>query len=426
MLNRNKKTVLLSALLIMALTVSLAFTSSAASGTLSREQIDKVVETSTDTDQVTSPFLSVANDVRESVVGVNNYQMVTSRSNSFGGYGFYYNDPTYQREQLAGTGSGVVVSEYGHILTNNHVIEGASRITVTYGTKEAEATLVVSDESLDVAVLLVSGIDLKPVQLGDSDKIQVGEWAIVIGNPLGQEFDRSVTVGVVSAYNRSIQGTGTDRYGRTTTVTNSMIQVDAAISSGNSGGGMFNMLGQLQGIPTLKYDSSPSMFSSTSIDNIGMCVPINTAKPLIRQALEQYNADTVEAAKVQDSATPSDPNRPRLGIYVDTLSDSFNAAVPGGLPKGAYVAKVEANSPAEKAGLKAGDIIVEVGDTIIASHSDLISALSEMKAGDTVQLKYFRAPGLEDAVSGNANVQSVQEGDYYTVDAELKNLSDNL
>lgn len=429
MLNQKKKTGILSALLVFALAVSLAFTSSAASGTLTREQIDAVVETKTDTDKITSPFLQVANDVRESVVGVNNYQMVTSRGNGFGGFGGFYNfnEPAYQREQLAGTGSGVVISEYGHILTNNHVIKGASRITVTYGTKEAEATLVATDETLDVAVLLVPGIGLKPVKLGDSDSIQVGEWAIVIGNPLGQEFDRSVTVGVVSAYNRSIQGSGNDRYGRRTTVTNSMIQVDSAISSGNSGGGMFNTLGELQGIPTLKYDSSPNMFSNgPSVDNIGMCVPINTAKPIIRQALEEYNADTVKNAKVKDNAQPDDPNRPRLGIMVGTLNDSFNAAVPGGLPQGAYISEVEKDSPAEKAGLKAGDIIVEVNGTVVSSHDALISALSELKAGDSVELKYFRAPGLADVVSGSGDVRSVQEGDYQTTTAELKNLSDSL
>jgi len=325
-----------------------------------------------------------------------------------------------------------VISEYGHILTNNHVIQGASRITVTFGTKEAEAQLIVTDEALDVAVLLVPGIGLKPVELGDSDSIQVGEWAIVIGNPLGQEFDRSVTIGVVSAYDRSIQGSGNDRYGRRTTVTNSMIQTDAAISSGNSGGGMFNMLGQLQGIPTLKYDSSPNMYSnSPSIDNIGMCVPINTAKPLIRQALEQYNADTVQAAKIEDkdaeaAADEDTLNRPRLGITVGTLNPSFSASVSGGLPNGAYVREVEAGSPAEKAGLQPGDIIVEVNETIITDQQVLIDTLSGFKEGDKVELTYFRAPGLAQVVDGSADVNTVQEGDYATTSAELKIISKAL
>lgn len=426
-MSNKKKIGILTVMMAFALAVSLAFTSSAASGTLTKDQIDAIVSTETDTKQIESPFLSVANDVRESVVGVNNYQLVTSRRNSFGGFGgYYYSEPNQSREQLVGTGSGVVVSKYGHILTNNHVIKDAGRITVTFGTKEAEATLVASDETQDVAVLLVPGIDLNPVQLGDSDNIQVGEWAIVIGNPLGQEFDRSVTVGVVSAYDRSIQGSGNDRYGRKTTVTNSMIQVDAAISSGNSGGGMFNMLGQLQGIPTLKYDSSRT-FSSVSIDNIGMCVPINTAKPLLRQALEQYNEETVQAAKVEDkSAGSADPNRPRIGITITTLSDSFNSTVPGGLPQGAYISAVESDSPAEKAGLQAGDIIVEVNETIVSSSTSLVEALSEYKEGDTVEVKYFRAPGLAAVVEGRAEIDSIKTGDYATTRAELKKLSDAL
>lgn len=435
-MSNKKKIGMISVLLAFALVVSLAFTSSAASGTLTKDQIDAIVSTTTDTSKIESPFLTVANDVRESVVGVNNYQTVTSRRNSFGGFGgFYYNEPGQSREQLVGTGSGVVVSPYGHILTNNHVIKDAGRITVTYGTKEAEAQLVASDEALDVAVLLVSGIDLKPVELGDSDSIQVGEWAIVIGNPLGQEFDRSVTVGVVSAYDRSIRGSGTDRYGRSTTVTNSMIQVDAAISSGNSGGGMFNMLGQLQGIPTLKYDSSRNMFSSVSIDNIGMCVPINTAKPLIREALEKYNGDTVQAARIEDKAAESEtessssaanPDRPRLGISVGTLSAGFNASVPGSLPQGAYISEVEKNSPAEQAGLQPGDIIVEVNETIIADHESLIEALKDYKEGDRVELTYFRAPGLDAVIRNNADISSVQEGEYATTSAELRNLSKAL
>ena len=435
-MSNKKKTGILTALLAFALVVSLAFTSSAASGTLTKEQIDAVVGTATDTSKIESPFLAVANSVRESVVGVNNYQMVTSRGNSFGDFGFgfgYYNEPNAApRELLRGTGSGVVISEYGHILTNNHVIQGASRITVTFGTKEAEAQLIVTDEALDVAVLLVPGIGLKPVELGDSDSIQVGEWAIVIGNPLGQEFDRSVTIGVVSAYDRSIQGSGNDRYGRRTTVTNSMIQTDAAISSGNSGGGMFNMLGQLQGIPTLKYDSSPNMYSnSPSIDNIGMCVPINTAKPLIRQALEQYNADTVQAAKIEDKDEEAAANedtlkRPRLGITVGTLNPSFSASVAGGLPNGAYIREVEVGSPAEKAGLQPGDIIVEVNQTIITDQQVLIDTLSGFKEGDKVDLNYFRAPGLAQVVAGNADVSTVQEGDYATTSAELKIISKSL
>ena len=430
MIKKTKKLGILSLMLTVALIFSVALTSSAANGTLQQDEINALVNTQTDKTQIDSPFLSVANDVRESVVGVNNYQSINA-GNPFGG-GRFSMEPFQSREQLAGTGSGVVISKYGHILTNNHVIKDAARITVTYGTKVAEATLVLHDDGRDVAVLLVSGIDLAPVPLGNSDDIQVGEWAIVIGNPLGQEFDRSVTVGVVSAYDRAIEGNANDRYGRRTTVTNQMIQVDAAISSGNSGGGMFNMLGQLQGIPTLKFDSSRNFFSMSgaSIDNIGMCVPVNVAKPLIREALEQYNETTVEAAQVRDqneeAQANADPDRPRMGVTVGTLSPSINMSVPGGLPSGAYVSEVEASSPADEAGIKPGDIIVEVDKTIVANHEELIKKLAANKAGDKVEVTYFRAIGLSNVILGNAKVDSIKEGTYETTTVELRSLSKTL
>ena len=140
-----------------------------------------------------------------SVVLVNNYQTTTYNNNSYGFfYGYGYGNPygngrggTTSREQLAGTGSGTVISEYGHILTNYHVVEDASRVTVSDGENEYDATVVVSDESKDVAVLLCPELKATPATLGDSDKLQAGEWAIVIGNPLGEDFFRSTTVGVV-------------------------------------------------------------------------------------------------------------------------------------------------------------------------------------------------------------------------------------
>ena len=327
-----------------------------------------------------------------------------------------------------GLGSAVYIG-HGRIVTAAHVVVGAKVVSLKSSDgRISSASVVAIDEKTDLAILQTN-MRLLPANLSCA-AVPVGTPIVAIGNPLGQEFDRSVTIGVVSAYDRSIQGSGNDRYGRRTTVTNSMIQTDAAISSGNSGGGMFNMLGQLQGIPTLKYDSSPSIYSnSPSIDNIGMCVPINTAKPLIRQALEQYNADTVQAAKIEDkdaeaAADEDTLNRPRLGITVGTLNPSFSASVSGGLPNGAYVREVEAGSPAEKAGLQPGDIIVEVNETIITDQQVLIDTLSGFKEGDKVDLTYFRAPGLAQVVDGSADVSTVQEGDYTS--AELKIISKSL
>lgn len=432
MSNYNKKRFgILAAVLSLVLAAALAVTA-LAQGSISKEDVDKLVNTSTDREQVQSPFTQVSAQVRDSVVGVNNYQRTPNRGQSFGfGYRYYSEAPS--EERVLATGSGVVISQYGHVLTNYHVIRDASKVSITFGSKEAEATVVATDEALDIAVLLVPGVEeLKPVTLGDSDQLQVGEWAIVIGNPLGQVFDRSVTIGVVSAFNREMSGSGTDPYGRRTRVTNDMIQVDAAINSGNSGGGMFNVLGQLQGIPTAKLDNSRSFFAQTQIDNIGMCLPVNAAKPLIREALEKYDAGSVEKAKVTDSeeteeaAVNQDPNRPRMGVEVGTLSDNLSLVRDGTLPRGAFIGKVEEGSPAEAAGLQPGDIIVEARGKIVTNSGDLITQLDGLKAGDKVELKYFRAENLYEVLTREQPLSSLGDGDYHTTTVELKVLSDAL
>jgi len=425
-MNRKKGFSILS--IALALTLALTLAVSAAAGTIAPDEISGLVDTQTDKAQVTSPFIQVANQVRDSVVGVNNYQ--TAMQSRYG-YRFFEQAPEGS-ESVAATGSGVVISKYGHILTNYHVVNGASRLTITYGTKEAEATLVASDQGLDIAILLVSGIDLPAVTLGDSDQIQVGEWAIVVGNPLGQEFDRTVTVGVVSAFNRAIDNSTVDKYGRRSIVTNEMIQMDAAITSGNSGGGLFNILGQLQGIPSIKYDST-AIFGGPSIDNIGMSLPINAAKPLIKEALEKYDGNNVSQANIVDQQTdessivqPADPNKPRMGVTITTLATSYPLVLDGTLPQGAYITAVEASSPAETAGLKAGDIIVEVDSAIVKDSQELVDKLSSYKTGDKVEIKFFRAQGLDDILQGNKNVDTLGEGAYQTVSVELKVLSNTL
>ena len=297
--------VLLAVVMIGATVIS----ANAATNGLTESEIDEIVNTTTDQSKIDSPFLNVVNNVRNSVVGVNNY--ATSTSYYGYGFGYGYGQPE-TRESLRGTGSGVVITEYGHVLTNYHVVDGASRVTVTTGTdeEEHEATVVGYDAELDIAVLEVKNLNLEPVQLGDSDALQVGEWAIVIGNPLGERFSRSVSVGVVSGLGREVTDRSMDKYGRISTVTNTMIQTDAAINSGNSGGGMFNLLGQLQGIPSMYALSSSgsSFFFSTGeqADNIGLCIPINVAKPLITEVLKDYN----NADKSADTRSQSDDGEP--------------------------------------------------------------------------------------------------------------------
>ena len=424
--NIGKPAGLLAAVLALSLVITLAVGPSLSAGasgnTLTKEQISAVVDTATDTSQITSPFIQVAKQARDSVVGVNNYQTV--RRSQFGyNFGFPFDSlPGGEQEQRAGTGSGTVISPWGHVLTNYHVIENASRVTVSIGEKELAATIVGSDSELDIAVLLSPDLDLPAVPLGDSDAIQVGEYAIVIGNPLGQQFERSVTVGVVSAVARKMASSNRDRFGLVTKNENLMIQVDAPISSGNSGGGMFNTLGQLQGIPTLKLvDNNGGFFSSSgySVDNIGMCVPINSAKPLIRSVLENYNPSGAQAQAKPDQTQPVQPSRPRIGVSVGTLSPNWAPVAQGTLPQGAYVANVEKGSPAEAAGLKIGDIIVEADGTAITTQTGLITKLQGMKEGEFVQLKVYRVPGLPEALENSELAQKLGRGEYLDFKVQL-------
>ena len=351
------------------------------------------------------------------MVGINNYQIQRNNYYNYYGFGFGYgygnrgNNNTDQ-EVLYAKGSGVVVSKYGHILTNYHVIEDAAKITVTIADSEEEydAELVSYSKDEDIAVLLVNDLPVPAVELGDSDQLQVGEWAIVIGNPLSDIFARTVTVGIVSALDRAITDSSYDKYGRRTNITNNMIQVDAAINSGNSGGGMFNTLGQLMGIPSRKYSSSGS-YNSASVENIGMCIPINAAKPYIREALEKYNGSSV-AANDRNGTASNTGNKVMLGVTVFTQLNVSDV-----LPNGAIVSQVNDNSNAKRGGIQVGDVIVEVNGTQITSSTDLVNYIQNCKENDTLSVKVYRAPGMDQAITDQGidltGVEKEYSADYY-------------
>ena len=388
---------------------------------------------------VTSPFTEAVAAVRDSVVGVNNYQTVRYSNGGYGNYGWgdffgwsYGNPYGYgngrgqqgveEQEVLAGTGSGVVISE-GYVLTNFHVVENAVKLTVTISEESTEkateynAALVAYDENLDVAVIKVADLNVKPVTLGDSDTLQVGDWAICIGNPLGTEFSGTVTAGIISALNRSVASTSTDKYGRRETITNTMIQTDAAINNGNSGGGMFSTSGELMGIPTLKY--SGSAFSGASIEGIGMCIPINAAKPIIEEALANGGSVEVPADAAAESADAGTEGslvgKPRLGVSISSMNASSQWITSGTLPNGVFVNEVEANSPAEAAGMKAGDIIVDVDGTVITGAQQLQGIIAQHAEGDTLAIKVYRAEGILDATT----LQDISEGEYVDLQVTL-------
>jgi len=422
---------LIAVLLAVVMIGTTLISANAASNGLTEEEINAIVNTTTDESQVTSPFLSVVNQVRNSVVGVNNY----ATTSSYYGYGFGYGYGQPQtRETLQGTGSGVVITGHGHVLTNYHVVEGATRVTVTTGvdSDEHEAKVVGYDADLDIAVLEVTGLTVPAVPLGDSDALQVGEWAIVIGNPLGEKYARSVSIGAVSGLDREVTDRTMDRYGRMTSVTNTMIQTDAAINSGNSGGGMFNILGQLQGIPARYANSSSSSFFSTGreVDNIGLCIPINVAKPLISEVLRDYNgssatrSDAGNGQQQNSAATPVDSplyGKPRLGVTITTITNSSMY----GLPQGALVKQVEKGSPADAGGILPGDIVVELDGTIVDSHNALINKLNGYKEGDSIQVKVYRDADLGAQMNQDSiDMSKVGDGDYVDLTIVLRVIDD--
>ena len=380
---------------------------------------------------LTSPFTEAIAKVRNSVVGVNNYQIVNNYNNGFdgydmfpwsyfgfgngGGYGNGYGrspQPDSSQEIKYGSGSGVVV-EKEYVLTNYHVVEGSHSLKISIDGDEEnlyDATVAAYDEDKDVAVLYVPGLPLEAVELGDSDTLQMGDWVVNIGNPIG--FTGTATAGIVSGLNREIPGDGSsfDKYGRATQVVNTMIQTDAAINSGNSGGGMFNTAGQLVGIPTLKYIGTRYSGNAT-VESIGMCIPINEAKDVISKALEADKTEIAGNESGEATGTESKGDlkgKPRMGVSVQTLRDTQ-----GKLPRGVYVAEVEKDSPAEAAGLQAGDIMVEINGQVITTVEEEIEILSKLKEGDEVKAKVFR-PSMVDK---NGRISS--DGEYIDITVKL-------
>ncbi len=375
---------------------------------------------------VTSPFTEAVRKVQGSVVGVNNYTTYSRNNNGyFGfGYGFGYgygyggpdDDQDTIRQVLQGSGSGVVVAK-GYVLTNYHVVEDATMLEVTSGDKVYPAQLMGTDAAKDIAVMYVEDLDIEPVVLGDSDKLSVGDWAICIGNPLS--FTGTTTVGVISALNRTVKSSATDAYGKR--ATNTMIQTDAAINAGNSGGGMFNVAGELVGIPSMKYTGS--VYSGNTVEGIGMAIPINEAKQLINDVLAGNGNVSSSPADGQNgnSGSVTSSGKPRIGVTVTNLNANNYAVANGLLPNGAYVKEVEVGSPAEKAGIQVADIVVEVDGTVVTSTTQMVSILQQKQAGDTVNVKVYRIEGGLDKVEDQTNMP---EGEYIDLKVELAMLDD--
>ncbi len=312
-------------------------------------QITGANNTTYNVENVENPVVAVAQIAGPSVVGVS----VT-----------YYEQSIFgQLAEGESEGSGIIYSEDGYIITNYHVIEdavnsssAAVKITLSDET-EYQAEIVGTDEVTDLALLKIDPEEkLTPATFDDSSNIQVGELAVAIGNPLGQEFAGSVTVGYISALNRDIT---TD--GRTYNV----IQTDAAINPGNSGGALVNSKGEVIGINTIKI-------SDDSVEGLGFAIPSNDALKII------------EELKVTGKII-----RPYVGIYGIDLDEA--TATRNRLVEGIYVYQVQDGSPAQEAGLQNGDIIVEFDGQEVKTTQELNDIKNKKEIGDSVHIKVYRA-----------------------------------
>ncbi len=328
-------------------TVSTSTETSASSGQINTTQISL--------EGYSETGIGVAQKVQPSIVGIKVEYTVNSIF-------------IIQQGTASAEGSGIIISEDGYILTNNHVINSSSSssyyeigeankvsVFLYNDTTEYEATVVGTDELTDLAVIKIDKEGLTAAELGDSDSVLVGEFSMAIGNPLGMQS--SVTGGMISAVNREV----TDSDGKTF----KLIQTDAAINSGNSGGALVNSKGQVIGVNTLKV-------SATGVEGMGFAIPINSAKPIYEQLI-QYN-------KVK---------RPFIGISgrdLDEITASRN-----NLPLGIYVISVDEFSAAEKAGVKAGDVIIKADGKDVKTMNELNEIKNTHNIGDKMTITVNRS-----------------------------------
>ncbi|MDR3225897.1 MAG: trypsin-like peptidase domain-containing protein [Clostridiales Family XIII bacterium] len=319
---------------------------------------------------------AVAQKVLDSVVGITS--TVTTEGGNY--FGFELGP-----QESGGVGTGIIVDERGYILTNSHVVLDGSldKIEVLLSDGSTiSGKLLWNDSSIDLAIVKIdiTGKTLKPAELGDSDKVRIGQYVAAIGNPLGLDFNGSITQGVVSGLGRSI--TASD--GSKTTSMEGLIQVDAAINSGNSGGPLLDNVGKVIGVNTAKAQA----------EGMGFAIPINEAKPIIDKVITTGSFERVYMGVSAADASAIAEQYPNLNIDKSV--------------KGAFITAVSGDSPANKAGLKMKDIITKVEGKEITSSTDLIKTLLNYSSGDTVKVTYLR-----DGKTAVANVKLANQEDVY-------------
>ncbi len=333
------------------------------------------LSTSTASADGTLTIPEIVEKAMPSAVGISSTFTYTAQNSGmdYWGFGGMNGNTQSNTQEVTATGSGIVMTSDGYIITNAHVIYDteseynmgkATSVTVVMGEnydEEYEAEIVGYDIQTDLAVLKIDAEGLTPAEFGDSDALQVGDVVVAIGNPLGFELYGTATCGIVSAVNREVQLE--DR-------TMTLIQTDAAINSGNSGGMLLNAYGQVIGINSMKMGSSSS---SASVEGLGFAIPISDAKDIINSLITNGYVT----------------GRPQLGITGTTVTESD--AERYNIPQGVYVYSVTEDSAAEQAGLRQGDIITAIDGVEITTMDELSEQKNEHQAGDTVALRVYRS-----------------------------------
>ena len=351
-------------------------------------------------EQTSRTFVSVVKKVKPAIVTITSKQTVEVQNpwSSFFGEEFLRQfggqSPQNRQQVRHGLGSGVIVNANGYIVTNNHVVADADELLVIIDGEEYEATVVGTDPHTDVAVVKIDKKNLPFIKLGDSDRLEVGEIVLAIGSPFSEELEHSVTQGIVSAKGRK----GLPIGGRDALSYQDFIQTDAAINPGNSGGGLVNLRGELIGINT-------AIIGQTNV-GIGFAIPVNLVKWVKDQLVNEGSV-----------------TRGYIGVSISTPDRKMAKAFGLKEARGALVQSVEKGMPADKAGLKAGDVITAVNEKVVKDHLELMNLIAQYRPGEAVRLDIFRdgdskrisvklakRPGTDDIVSATEKTEKSSLG----------------